>query len=193
MSSKTDIELKYCPNQYNFSNIKLHYAKIHERNATLLRLEGYLVSFWVVRASPIILKIKFERVDIESNIKYWHCAALGTAHPMNSGLSFDILSHTKHSFIFFHFFCHFSYDMSWLLHYSCPLLRFVGWSFLRGWHSTYSTFNHILLSHITTDFSQTWRQFFEFTYVLGFMKFCLPIVIQRLIRQVSRNGHFCAD
>ena len=70
LSSKTDIELKYRPNKYNFSDIELHSAKNHERNATLLGLEGYLVSFWDVRANPIILKIKFERADIESNIKY---------------------------------------------------------------------------------------------------------------------------
>ena len=127
MSSKTDIELKYCPNQYNFSNIKLHYAKIHERNATLLRLEGYLVSFWVVRASPIILKIKFERVDIESNIKYWHCAALGTAHPMNSGLSFDILSHTEHSFIFFISFVIF--HMTWV---DCFIIAVRYWDLWGG-------------------------------------------------------------
>ena len=65
-SNDIEIELKYCPNRCNLSDIELHSAKIHERNVILVMLEGYLVSFWKVRAKPVISKIKFEGAYIES-------------------------------------------------------------------------------------------------------------------------------
>ena len=45
MTSKIDIELKYCPNRCNLSDIELHSAKIVERNSDFNKSGGVFGEF----------------------------------------------------------------------------------------------------------------------------------------------------